>query len=702
MNTMNWDHNLYAVDVDTGALSWRQRAGQYFTFAPQAIDNGFAVQGFQFDTASGYGLYLGTADGKLERRFDLFGVPKRLPHRFVPGILGDRINNFAVAPDCRWVATAGDLGQAVWSRDGKLLWSKETWKTRRESSLLLAPDARTLVVVTGLTVTALDPVSGNESWSTTLARTGEVRKVVASNDGATLGVLTTTDGGRLFVLRGGKLTATPVAAGDDVALSPDGSRAAVVGRNQLKLYGVQDGLRWVLPADDTLHFPRFAADGKRVAVASELGTVYVVDMAGRILLDRDNEALTVPAWLPSGDLLLANWMGSVCRLDAGYAERWRTRLQPAETDMRGKLLARDGAPVTRIERWGNAEAQPAALTPNLLEETSALVKFVGSQNHIQFERDPAPLTNGKPVAPPAPWLSWSSVSDFAETSPSNSILLDTGRTFVRATGITFVEDEAHPESWLRDAGFEYWDGEQERWIPVQPLLSDAAVHTHRFARPVEASRFRLTLPWGLCGNLRLEQIVLHGEKIGPAHPDARARRPVAVLFDESDDLKDTLFQGHNGLAYHFEGAYSGGRCLLLQADRQINPLFQPRFGGHAVPHWDFEIEENPEPGAYRYLQFAWRAHSPKTRGIVFELGSMQYGQVLGMYCGEYKARDGVIGMQWKQDVPQEWQVVRVDLWKVFKKPVRIRQMGFAAIGGGAYFDQVLLGRTEKDLDAFKK
>ena len=36
LNTMNWDHNLYALDVESGKLRWRQRAGHYFAFEPTA------------------------------------------------------------------------------------------------------------------------------------------------------------------------------------------------------------------------------------------------------------------------------------------------------------------------------------------------------------------------------------------------------------------------------------------------------------------------------------------------------------------------------------------------------------------------------------------------------------------------------------------------------------------------------------------
>src|SRR5262249_1644409 len=85
MNGMNWDHNLYGVDVETGKVRWRQRAGQYFAFAPQALEHGVAVQGFDFRSAEGYHFYLAGSDGKLQRRFALYGLPKRFPHRFIPG-----------------------------------------------------------------------------------------------------------------------------------------------------------------------------------------------------------------------------------------------------------------------------------------------------------------------------------------------------------------------------------------------------------------------------------------------------------------------------------------------------------------------------------------------------------------------------------------------------------------------------------------
>ena len=49
--------------------------------------------------------------------------------------------------------------------------------------------------------------------------------------------------------------------------------------------------------------------------------------------------------------------------------------------------------------------------------------------------------------------------------------------------------------------------------------------------------------------------------------------------------------------------------------------------------------------------------------------------------------------------PAEWRVVRVDLWKLLGRDVRVQAMSLGCSGGGAEFDQIVLGRTEKDLPA---
>jgi hypothetical protein len=695
MNAMNWDHNLYAVDVETGMLRFRQRVGHEFAFAPIAIRGGFAVQGFHFDSAEGYQLHLAGTDGATERRFGLYGLPGRLPHRFVPGILRDRINHFAVPEDGLWVATAGDLGVAVWSRDGKLLWTLDWWKTRRRTGPIAALDPSTLLVLDGMTARAHEASSGRVLWEVPLAPTGEAVEVKSTRDGKTCAILASTEGGRVFVLRGGKLVATHITGGGNALdLSADGLEVAVVTGNLLKLYSVADGLRWTYSGDDWLRFPRISPDGARIAATSDLGTLTVAARAGSILLERDLGAVAVPAWLPGGDLLLASWMGGVSRLDGRYVERWRTLLRPEAEDVRGRLITADATPLVRVTSWSNAEPAPLPLTPNLLSEKEVLIKFAAQENHIQLVRPFAALVDGKPDAPAEPWLRWGDVSNFAETSPFNALQIDTFRTRLRVTAVTFAEDPAHPESWLRDLRLEAWDPVGEQWFFVQELRSDQAVHTHRLEKPVEASRFRLVLPWGVCGNLRLAEIVLHGEKLGASHPDVIAKKPVAVLFDEGDDLKDCLVTGP--LSFRFEGAFSGGRCLALAANGKAAAPFQPPFG-HVIPNWDFEIVEKPAPGQYRWLQFSWRALSPEARAMTLGLWGANYGERALFHAGEPAREEGSILRKIADRPPAQWETVRVDLWEFYKKPVRLRSMSLACTGGAVAFDRIILGREEKDL-----
>lgn len=689
MNTMNWDHNLYGLDAATGELCWRQRAGHYFTFSPQPVAGGFAVQGFDFPSAEGYHLYLGNSAGKLERRFALYGLPRRQIQRFVPGIFTEHMSNFAVAPDGTWLASAGDLGLAVWTREGKLLWSEDWWKTKRRTAALAVLDRDTLLVVEGMKASAREATSGKLLWQLSLAATGEVRQIEVSADRKTCVLLSSTEAGRVFVLRDGKLAAIFPTGGNGLSISADGSRLAVVTGHHLKLYSVESGLQWMLQGDDTLHHPRLSADGKRVAASSALGTIYVVGENGKVLFERDMMALTVPTWLSDGGLLLAGWMGTVCKLDDKFNEVWRTRLQPAATDMRGKLLTADGVPTTRIASWGNAEARPAPITPNLLSPKDTLIRFQSAMPHVQLVHPFSSLVDGKPEPPPSPWLHWYDVGHAAELSPINTIVIDTFRTQLRVSAVTLVEDAGHPESWLREADFEAWDPARERWLPVQTLLSNAAVHTHKFSKPVEAARFRLVLPRGMCGNLRLGEIVFHGEKIGPSHPDVIGKKPVAILFDEGDELKTALVA--HQLHFKFEGAYSGGRYLALDKDATAYPPFLPPFG-HALPNWDFEIAENPQPGQYRYLEFAWKATSPETKGITLQIGELQFGRQVGIHCGEYKPTDGVQPKKVGESPPREWQVVRVDLWEVFRRPTRLQALTLSCRGGGAAFDRMVLKR----------
>src|SRR5262249_54957027 len=235
--------------------------------------------------------------------------------------------------------------------------------------------------------------------------------------------------------------------------------------------------------------------------------------------------------------------------------------------------------------------------------------------------------------------------------------------------------------------------------------SDAAVHSHVFDTPLEAARFRLVSTGGgtwPVGNVRLGELVFHGDVLGCSHPDAVAKKPIAVLFDEAESDAPAVKSPGGPLGFKSGGAFWGGKCLELPAAGDAGPVWQPPFG-HALPNWDFEIAEDPKPGQYRYLQFAWKATSARTTGMSLLLGRAWPGGGVAVVVGDAKWREGaMVEHRVEGKPPGEWTTVRVDLWALTKgKPPRVQALSLMAVGGGAVFDQVVLGRTPEDLDRIR-
>ncbi len=710
-----WDRNVMLVDPQTGAIKQQDKIGHHFAYAPTATPQGFAVQGYDLNSAEGYHLYMLDA-GTKQRRFALYGLPKRGTNWAVGRQWLEQINNFAVAPDGSWVASAGDLGLVVWSTDGKKLWSTDWWSTDRQRRRLLAADSQTLIAYDGYTATAHNAQTGKPQWSHPLGETGVLTGAAASADGKVITLRSTAKGGRIFVLRDGKLVNELATPADDYALSPNGQFAAVTWRDELRLYDTAAGLRWSCVADDVVRNPRFSLDGQRMSVGSELGTLLVFDITGQKLLERDMEALPVTAWLKDGGLLVGTWMGRLSRLNADFTPTWSTTLQSDAKTSELNLLATDVTPTTRMEGWGNAAAEPAPLTPNLLTQTQALIDArcepTSSGDPRTWQHKVDLLRDGDPAVPKSPWLEWTDIS-YVDSGWKGKLVVqvDTFRSQVRLKGITIVEDSKHPESWTRDTRLEWWDATAEKWQTGPYLLfnghvpsggGDTVAHTHWFDKPLEAAKFRFVTTGGASwpvGNLRWGELVFHGEILGPSHPDAVANRPVATLFDEQEDvLKNLLAYGDYPFAFRYDDAAAGGKCLALTRAGNTTATWRPPFG-HVLPNWDFEIVENPtRSGEYRWLEFSWKAAAPDTKGVSLRVGP-HHGAGVALNAGEATPFEGAVVVKHAASAPSSWETVRVDLWKLHGgKPFSIRSMSLGAVGGGALFDRIRLGRTEKDLN----
>jgi len=712
VNAMNWDDNYYLFDTATGKVRQQGAFAHHYAFGPVTAGKDFYLMGFDLNTAEGFQFYQLDANAKPQRRFANYGIPGRGTKTWTGSRFDERVNHYAVAPNGSWVASAGNLGLIVWSRDGKKLWSLDWYKDSRETRQIFAQNNDILITAVDMTATAYRATTGEKIWEHKFSNAKDfIDGCSVSADGKTVALFSDTLNGRVYILRDGKVVNTLCVWADDHCLTPDGKFLAMVVNNELRWYATDGGLLWMFQGDDSkelgripLHEPRLSPDGTKIAVGSSMGSLWILDAQGKTLLDRDLGAIPTTRWLSNDELLVVTWMGDVIRLDTTGKEQWRVKVQAKGPSRMGVTPAVDATPTVRAI-WKNSIETPVALTPNLLAETKAKVSLAwvngGGEVHKQIPDEL--LTDGKADPLTKPWMDWhyANIAGSGWTGPLG-IQFDCGQKQVSLTGITFVEDAAHPESWLRDMKLEWWDAAKGAWMPGPYLLADSAWHTHRFEKPLESTRFRLISgkTW-LYSNVRLGEVVFHGEVLGMAHPDVIANRPVATLFDEYENALRTV----GGINVADDGGFAGDKYLTINPGIAA-PGELPEIGA-AIPTWDFEIVENPtKPGQYRWLQFAWKAQSPDIQGAAvlfgWEWAQGVYGVVGGKpsYSGLPDGRNpgGPLPPPQVVDKPTDsWQVVRVDLWKIKQESFRINCLGFVATGSGVAFDQIILARTEADL-----
>ncbi|WP_329055193.1 PQQ-like beta-propeller repeat protein [Amycolatopsis sp. NBC_01488] len=735
LTCFNWDHNVYGLDLETGATSWRRKLGHFFAFAPSAHDGGFAAMGYDLDTAEGYHLYSLGLDGVAQRRFALFGLPKKATDRaFAEWQYDAGLAAFATAPDGSWIATSGDLGLAVWNRaDGSERWVREWWQTERTPKRLLAVDDDTLVTLADNTVTALAAKDGSPLWTVQAPVPGTFTGGTVSADGRTVVAWTNGEGGRVLVLRDGKLVSAIPTSASEVSVSGDGSLLVLARARQLAAYDAAGRLLWTYTGDDFLRRPRISPDGQRIAVGSELGSLVVLSTTGQILAETDLRALPVPAWLPGGDLLAATWMGTVIRFDTQLRPKWRTLLAPVENDARAALRRTDRTPTVRRSGWGTTARPHLPLTPNLLADTKALLAPHTVYGHAltdyvqpvwNLDPDHPPIDSiewlsndwydGRYAPPGRPWLRTDDVNAIGSHTADRMVIeIDTYRTLLEVTGITVVEDPDHPESWLRDVLLQWFDIRAGVWRDGPMLLADIhpdptttppVVHSHTFD-PIRAARFRLASTGGIwpSGNLRLSELVFHGKTAGGSHRDVVLGNPVAVLFDEQPLPAE--FTG--GLTLRPDGGVGGGQCLELPAPGEAAPTIWHRQFWDNLRDWNFTISENPGRGEYRYLRFYWKQHpvAPGVKtGVSLRIGPGTSNPSLVVTAGTDPWPDWyrTAGTPALEPLPgTDWTPVLVDLWTQIGDEVPLSTIRFGAVGGGMLVDRILLGRTLDDLKAYE-
>ncbi|SHF54158.1 hypothetical protein [Streptoalloteichus hindustanus] len=544
LTASNWDSNLYAVDLNTGAQRWQTRIGQQYTFSPRAISGGVvAVHGMVLDAPSGYGLYLVRGDGSVERRFDLHANTPRWFHRITSNSPDGLPPAFATPPSGSWVVTAGNLGLGGWRRDSKgnssnssnssnskdistLPWQQDWWDAplsqrpgAASEAHLTALDEDTVLLVRQQKAIAYQVSTGVPRWRNDLAPKittlgGKATSAVLSPDRRLVAVAGTFDGGRVFLLdnTNGEIVAVLPVRADECAWSPDSRTLITIHDTRLNQYRVTSG-GWTLhssyPAADVLHHLDVAADG-RIACGDEQGNLIVLNPHAEPLLVTDVSGIPVPKWLPGGDLLIGTWLGHVSRIDGTtYQPRWTTLLRSTAATMRDNLLAPERAPV--VVMTGTNNAIPPVTAANLLKPESTKVSAIGFGKPVVLPAAQLVATTPNPAPPAMPWLSDSWVEYSAENFPLCFLLVQPEKP-VTFDSLTLWDDPAHPESWLRHLRLDIRRDSNDIWWPVTHLVSRMPSRSYwvpNGAKPITAFELRLVLPPGLAGNLRLAGIALH-------------------------------------------------------------------------------------------------------------------------------------------------------------------------------------------------
>ena len=161
------------------------------------------------------------------------------------------------------------------------------------------------------------------------------------------------------------------------------------------------------------------------------------------------------------------------------------------------------------------------------------------------------------------------------------------------------------------------------------------------------------------------------------------KEPVIALFEDQASLVEALNQGSGTVRLRTEGPYSGKACLAVTPPQRFSPR---------IPDWGYRITQNPGPGEFRYLRFAWKSRGD---GIMMELaadgawpGATE--AVRRYYSG--KNTTGWAARQLAWEAPKEWVVITCDLWKDFGA-FTLTGIAPTAMGGEALFDRIELLRS---------
>jgi len=175
-------------------------------------------------------------------------------------------------------------------------------------------------------------------------------------------------------------------------------------------------------------------------------------------------------------------------------------------------------------------------------------------------------------------------------------------------------------------------------------------------------------------------------------PTVEAPREV---FEDSDQFAALLTEGAGQAAIEGGQKYSGSKSLRVTPDQKLNPK---------LPNLGVAIRENPGPGEYRYLQFAWKKQGGES--VCLQLNhDGAWGPVAGgrpEASFRYHAGPGGecygASVQISKELPGEFVLVTRDLFADFGE-FTLTGLAFSPVDAQqAFFDHIYLARNPQEFD----
>lgn len=175
--------------------------------------------------------------------------------------------------------------------------------------------------------------------------------------------------------------------------------------------------------------------------------------------------------------------------------------------------------------------------------------------------------------------------------------------------------------------------------------------------------------------------------------------PPKEVFEDDEKFIALLGEGNGRAIPDQRQAYSGKYAMRVTPDQKFNAK---------LPNLAVKIRENPGPGEYRYLRFAWQKAQGNT--VCLQLahdGKFGPGSGAGRDGAKFRYHAGTseepfgASLQIADKIPAKFELITRDLFVDFGE-FTLTGLGFSPIDGqAALFDHIYLARQPDEFDMIK-